>query len=325
MNFRSIWISDVHLGSKHARVQSLLEFLRTHESQHLYIVGDFIDGWELKRRWFWRDEYNVLLQKILRKSRKDTRVTVLYGNHDEFLEHFKDSRFGSVRLVERCIHTGADGRRYLVLHGHQFDGLVPFNRLLEKLGSTAYNWTLELNHRLNQVGRRLGFGYWSVAAYLKFKAKSAVKYVTQYEEAMVRLARQQRVDGVICGHIHRAEIRDIDGIRYLNSGDWVESCTALVEEWDGTMRLIHWVDGTSGVNGGPAPEPALVESVSATVADFAKVGNEAPADRSKRRSRLPGPGLRHTGGSEAVPSPGTQIDRTDESQPELTGLYRPGL
>ena len=261
MNFRAIWISDVHLGSKHARVQTLLDFLRTHDSDHLYIVGDFIDGWELKRRWYWRDEYNVLLQKVLRKSRKNTQVTFLYGNHDEFLENFTNSSFGSVRLIERCIHTGADGRRYLVLHGHQFDGLIPFNRLLERLGSRVYNWILELNLRMNQVSRRLGFGYWSVASYLKFKAKSAVKYVTQYEEAMVQLARQQDVDGVICGHIHRAEIRDIKGIRYLNSGDWVESCTALIEEFDGTMRLIHWQERNSE----PIPSP-LAEQPEAEIA-----------------------------------------------------------
>jgi UDP-2,3-diacylglucosamine pyrophosphatase LpxH len=211
-------------------------------------------------------------------------VTVLYGNHDEFLENFTNSSFGSVRLIERCIHTGADGRRYLVLHGHQFDGLVPFNRLLERLGSRVYNWILELNLRMNQVSRRLGFGYWSVASYLKFKAKSAVKYVTQYEEAMVQLARQQDVDGVICGHIHRAEIRDIEGIRYLNSGDWVESCTALVEEFDGTMRLIHWEEQDSEAIPSPLvgqPEAEIALASSELFHEFPSVGNSTAVHRSR--------------------------------------------
>jgi len=237
---RSIWISDIHLGTKHAQVGPLLEFLRRHESDYLYIVGDLIDGWELKRAWRWEDGYNTLIQKILRKDRKGTRITYITGNHDEFLENYLGLRFGGVRLVRQAYHRGADGRRYLVIHGHQFDGLTHFNRLLERVGARLYNLILELNHWMNRVRRQLGFGYWSVAAYLKHKAKSSVKFITQYETAMTRLARLRKVDGIICGHIHRAEMRAIDGMRYFNCGDWVESCTALVEDHAGNFELIHF-------------------------------------------------------------------------------------
>jgi UDP-2,3-diacylglucosamine pyrophosphatase LpxH len=316
MTFRSIWISDVHLGSKHAQVDALIDFLRRHDSQHLYVVGDFVDGWELKRRWFWKNDYNVLLQKILRKSRKDTRVTFLYGNHDEFLEDYAGLRFGAVRLMERCIHTGADGRRYLVLHGHQFDGLVGFNRLLERVGSRIYDWILGFNTHFNRVRRRLGFGYWSVAAYLKFRAKSAVKYVTQFEEAVVRFARSQKVDGVICGHIHRAEIRDIEGVLYLNCGDWVESCSALVEEWDGTLRILTWA--------APGSKPAGSDIVGK------ESNTKANQDEGSVHRAGGGPGAHDPGdgggGNDPEARPRDRGRRgRDESQPELAGLFRDGL
>lgn len=325
MTFRSIWISDVHLGSKYARVGALLDFLRHHESQHLYIVGDFVDGWELKRRWHWRDEYNVLLQKILRKSRKDTKVTFVFGNHDEFLENFVGLQFGSVKLVERCIHKAADGRRYLILHGHQFDGLVQFNRVLEKVGSRIYDWILEFNLHLNRVRRRLGFGYWSVASYLKFKAKSAIKYVTHYEEAMVSLARKQGVDGIICGHIHRAGIRDIDGIHYLNSGDWVESCSALVEDMDGTIKLVHWEEPSTTRASAEEPE-ADVSLDFLTEASSEHLHDYESAVHGPRRGTRP-----HDPGDGGVGDDPPRRPRTrrrggrGESQPELAGLFRDRL
>jgi UDP-2,3-diacylglucosamine pyrophosphatase LpxH len=237
---RAIWISDIHLGTKHAQVAALLEFLRFNESDHLYIVGDLIDGWELKRAWHWEEAYNTLIQKILRKNRKGTKITYITGNHDEFLERYIGLRFGGVRLVRQAYHRGADGRRYLVIHGHQFDGLTHFNRLLERVGARLYNIILDVNHWMNRVRRKLGFGYWSVAAYLKHKAKSSVKFITQYEDAMTSLASLRKVDGVICGHIHRAEMRPIGGLRYFNCGDWVESCTALVEDFGGNFELIHF-------------------------------------------------------------------------------------
>ena len=237
---RSVWISDIHLGTRHARVEELLEFLKQVDCKYLYLVGDFIDGWELKFRWFWRDDYNVLIQKLLRKSRKQTKVIYITGNHDEFIEQFVGMRFGNVTMAREVIHTAADGKKYLVINGHQADGLTHFNHLLEKLGSHLYNWILDFNLYFNRLRRAMGFGYWSLAAFLKFKAKSAVKFVTEYEKTLATMARSHQADGVICGHIHRAEIKSIDGIQYLNSGDWVESCTALIEDFDGKIKLVHF-------------------------------------------------------------------------------------
>lgn len=244
MKYRAIWISDVHLGSKHSQVEALLRFLRENESEYIYIVGDLIDGWELQRNWRWLTAYNTLIQKLLRKDRKDTKVTLVYGNHDEFLENFRGMRFGRVRLLERTVHVGVDGRRYLVLHGHQFDGLTRFNRLLEKVGSRLYDVVLNVNLYANRIGRRLGFGYWSLSSYLKMKAKSAVQYIGEYEEAMVQMASKHKVGGIICGHIHRAEIKNVRGITYMNCGDWVESCSALVEDLEGHFKIVHCYENT---------------------------------------------------------------------------------
>jgi UDP-2,3-diacylglucosamine pyrophosphatase LpxH len=238
--YRSVWISDIHLGTKHAQVDALLDFLRDVDCKYLYLVGDFIDGWQLQSKWHWQDNYNVLVQKLLRKSRKETKVIYLTGNHDEFLEQFLGMRLGSVIFTREVIHTAANGKKYLVLHGHQFDGLTQFNRLLEKVGARLYDWILDINLHFNRVRRRFGFGYWSLSAYLKSKAKSAVKYVTEFEDIIVQMARKHDVQGVICGHIHRAETKTIGGIEYLNCGDWVESCTALVEDFDGNIQLIHF-------------------------------------------------------------------------------------
>lgn len=239
-SYRSIWISDIHLGTKHAQVDKLLAFLRDTECEHLYIVGDFIDGWQLRRKWYWTEDYNVLIQKLLRKHRKKTRVTLIYGNHDEFLEKFVGMSFGAVKLVERAVHTTADGKCYLVIHGHQFDGLSHFNRLLDRVGSALYDQILNLNVWINRARRTLGFGYWSFASYIKLKAKAAVKYVTDYEDSMIQFARKSGMAGVICGHIHRPEIRDLGDVFYMNCGDWVENCTALAEDFEGKFTLIKF-------------------------------------------------------------------------------------
>ena len=289
MHYRAIWISDVHLGSRHSRAESLLEFLREAECRHLYLVGDIVDGWELRRKWSWSPEANTVIQKILRKNRKETKVTYIYGNHDEFLQGFVGMSLGGVRLVERAIHVTADKRRFLVLHGHQLDGLVHFNRLLERVGSRLYTGILDFNLYFNRVRRRMGFGYWSVSAWLKFQAKSAVKYVTQFEEGMVRLAADAGVDGVICGHIHRAEMRKVQGLDYFNCGDWVESCSALVEHWDGSFELIRFHE-----------------------------------DRVCSAGRGTGPHDAGPGGAGLVSAPGTPGGGGDgggPSQPELAGLF----
>ena len=240
MKYRAIWISDLHLGSRHSQSALLLKFLHDTECEQLYLVGDIIDGWELRRRWLWSADANTVIQKILRMNRKDTQVTYLFGNHDEFMQQFLGLSFGGIHLAERVIHTTLDGRKYLVMHGHQLDGLVYFNRFLERLGSRIYDWILEFNLHFNRIRHRLGFGYWSVAAHLKLQAKTAVRYITRFEEGMVHMARQAGVQGVICGHIHRAEIRDLKGFEYLNCGDWVESCTALAEDFEGNISLLRF-------------------------------------------------------------------------------------
>jgi UDP-2,3-diacylglucosamine pyrophosphatase LpxH len=242
MNYRSIWISDVHLGTRHSQVGKLLDFLRETECEQLYIVGDFIDGWQLRRKWYWTEEYNLLVQKLLRKNRKQTQVTFIIGNHDEFLEQFLGLNFGAVQLAERTVHIAADGKRYVVLHGHQFDGLAHFNRLLDRVGSALYERILDMNIWVNRVRRLLGFGYWSFASYIKLKAKRAMKYVNDYEEALIQFARKSEACGVICGHIHRPEIRQIGEVVYMNCGDWIENCTALVEDFTGKISLINFHD-----------------------------------------------------------------------------------
>lgn len=257
MNYRAIWISDVHLGTKHAQVGRLLAFLRDTECAHLYIVGDFIDGWQLRRKWYWIDDYNTLIQKLLRKNRKHTRVTFITGNHDEFLEKFFGIAFGAVRLADRAVHVGADGKQYLVIHGHQFDGLAHFNRLLERVGTVLYDKILDINVWINRIRRGLGFGYWSFASYIKLRAKSAVKYVTDYEDMMLQFGRKSGVNGVICGHIHRPEIRQVSDMTYMNCGDWVENCTALVEDFDGNFSLIRFHESdVHGAGRGPGAHDA---------------------------------------------------------------------
>ena len=209
---------------------------------------------------------NTLIQKLLRKQRKRTRVVYVTGSHDEFLESFVGLRFGGLRLVRQAVHVAADGRRYLVIHGHQFDGLTHFNRLLERVGSRLYDWILDLNLWLNRLRRRLGLGYWSVSAYLKDKAKTAVQYVTDYETAMVSLAEAHQVDGITCGHIHRPKVRRVGALTYFNCGDWVESCTALVEDFEGNISLVHFHEspvhgagrGTRAPDAGPRDPADLV-------------------------------------------------------------------
>lgn len=240
--YNAIFISDVHMGTKHAQVDKLLTFLKETECRHLYIVGDLIDGWELKRKWYWDDTHNLLVQKLLRKSRHHTNITYITGNHDEFVEQFIGQNFGGVKIMKKTMHTGVHGKRYLVMHGHQFDGLVHCGRLLERIGSAAYQYVLSANTLFNKLRRRFGFGYWSLARFVKMNTKRAVKFITDFEDGMVSMARAKKVDGIICGHIHMPEIRKIDNMDYLNCGDWVENCTALVEDLSGDMQLIDWYE-----------------------------------------------------------------------------------
>ena len=240
--YRSIWISDVHLGTRGCNSELLLDFLRSTESQYLYLVGDIVDIWRMRRAWYWRQEHNDVVQKLLRKARKGTRVIYIPGNHDENFRDFAGHRCGRVAVLPETIHISSDGRRFLVLHGDKFDGIVTYARWLAYAGDRAYAFALAANVWFNVLRRRLGFPYWSLSAYLKHKVKNAVEYIGNYEKAVVAEARRRGVDGVICGHIHCAEIRSVDGILYCNDGDWVESCTALVEHLDGTMEIVRWAE-----------------------------------------------------------------------------------
>jgi len=239
--YRSIWISDVHLGTRGCKAEYLLDFLKHTESDYLYLVGDIVDGWRLRRSWYWPQAHNDVVQKILRKARKGTNVVFIPGNHDEFARGYTEHNFGDISVAPQAIHETADGRRFLVLHGDAFDGVVKYAKWLAHLGDWAYTVALSANHWFNLVRRRFGYSYWSLSAYLKHKVKNAVQFIDDYEKTIVEEARRQGVDGVVCGHIHHAELRDVDGITYANDGDWVESCTALVEHDDGRLEIVDWL------------------------------------------------------------------------------------
>ena len=240
IRFRSIWISDLHLGTPGCQSRLLLDFLRHTESEHLYLVGDIVDGWQLRRRWFWPQSHNDVVQKVLRKARKGTTVTLIAGNHDEFLRHFLTLSFGGIDIRDEALHVTTDGRRLLVLHGDLFDAVVQHARWLAFVGDHLHSLILHLNRWVNAVRARLGFPYWSLALYLKHRIKNAVNYISDFERAVALEARRRGVDGVVCGHIHKAEIRHIDGVLYCNDGDWVESLTALVETHTGELRIVDW-------------------------------------------------------------------------------------
>jgi UDP-2,3-diacylglucosamine pyrophosphatase LpxH len=239
-HYRAIFISDMHLGTRRAQTGALLDFLRATESDQLYLVGDFIDNWSLRKHWYWDQFHNDVIQKLLRKARKGTKLIYIPGNHDENFRHFLNLRFGRVAVLDEAVHVTASGKRYLVLHGDKFDGVVRFAPWLAKLGDTAYEISMELNGGINRLRRFFRLPYWSLSAYLKNRVKRAVEFISRFEEAVVREARLQKCEGVICGHIHTPDDRMIDGIHYLNDGDWVESCTALVEHADGRFEIVNW-------------------------------------------------------------------------------------
>lgn len=240
LNFRTIWISDVHLGTPGCQANYLLDFLKTHESETLYLVGDILDGWHLKKGWYWPQTHNDVVQKILRKGRKGTRVVFIPGNHDESVRQFIGLSFGEIEVHEDAIHTLANGKRLWVTHGDLFDGVMQHARWLAYVGDSAYTVILKLNRWFNAIRVRMGLPYWSLSQYLKHQVKNAVNFISAFEHVMTEEARRRDCDGVVCGHIHKAEIREINGILYANDGDWVESLTALVEDFDGNLKIIHW-------------------------------------------------------------------------------------
>jgi UDP-2,3-diacylglucosamine pyrophosphatase LpxH len=240
--YRTIFISDFHLGTKGAQADKLLDFLKYNESEYLYLVGDIFDGWQLKKRFFWPEEHNTVIQKLLRKSRKGTHVYYIPGNHDEFARDYTGFDFGGIIVQREMTHETVRKKRFLILHGDEFDGVVKFHPWLAVLGSHAYELSIRINRYYNAIRRWMGKPYWSLSNYLKQRVKNAVKYIGEYENAVVEEARKRQCDGIICGHIHKSEIREMEGIMYCNTGDWVESCTALVEHHDGSMELINWLE-----------------------------------------------------------------------------------
>jgi UDP-2,3-diacylglucosamine pyrophosphatase LpxH len=242
LRFRSIWISDIHLGTRGCQAERLLDFLRHTESDYLYLVGDIVDGWAIRRRWYWPQAHNDVIQKILRRARHGAKVIYVPGNHDEAARPYCGLHFGGVYVVNEAIHETADGRRILVLHGDQFDAIVGYAKWLAHLGDKAYDLALFVNRVFNAARKRLGMPYWSLSAFLKHKVKNAVEHISAFETFIAERARHDKADAVLCGHIHHAEMRQIGDILYLNDGDWVESCTALVEDFNGKLSIIRWAE-----------------------------------------------------------------------------------
>jgi UDP-2,3-diacylglucosamine pyrophosphatase LpxH len=240
--YRSIFISDTHLGTRGCRSDFLADFLRHSSAQNLFLVGDIIDGWRLRKSWYWDADHDDVLRQILRHARGGTKVTYIPGNHDEMFRSWLPANvdISGIRLCREAEHVTADGKRFLVIHGDEFDNVVRYAKFLALLGDWAYTTALVANRWFNTARRYLGLPYWSLSAWLKRQVKEAVKAIDRFESALASEARRRGFDGVVCGHIHHAEMREVDGIMYMNDGDWVESCTALVEHHDGRMELIDW-------------------------------------------------------------------------------------
>jgi UDP-2,3-diacylglucosamine pyrophosphatase LpxH len=237
-HYRTIWVSDTHLGTRDCKARELLEFLDGHDCEYLYLVGDIIDFWRLKRAPHWPQIHSDVIRTVLSKARAGTLVTFVPGNHDEYLRRFCDTQLGNIMVTREAVHRTADGRLLLVLHGDEFDGITQYHRWLAKLGDFSYDRLLVVNRWFNHARRVLGFGYWSLSAYVKSKVKSAVNFVADFEHALAVEAGRRGLDGIVCGHIHRAEMRSVGRVLYCNTGDWVESCTALVEHEDGDLELL---------------------------------------------------------------------------------------
>jgi UDP-2,3-diacylglucosamine pyrophosphatase LpxH len=238
--FRSIFISDVHLGSKAAKAEFLIDFLRYHDAETIFLVGDIVDGWRLRRSWHWPQAHNDVVQKLLRKARKGASITYIAGNHDEFARQFQGVHFGGIVVADRVIHETADGKRFLIIHGDQFDTVVHNARWLAYLGDYAYDTAMIINRVVSKFRHLLGMPYWSFSSWAKVKVKKAVNFIGSFQNVLAEEARRSHVDGVICGHIHHAAIETFGDVQYINTGDWVESCTAVVEHFDGKMEIVQW-------------------------------------------------------------------------------------
>lgn len=244
---RSVFISDTHLGSKHCRDEELLSFLKQLKTDKLYLVGDIVDGWRLQKKWYWPNNHNRIIKELIKISKK-VEVIYITGNHDEFLRTVDPINIGNINVVNNIIHIGVDGKRYLVVHGDMFDYLMKtkFGRFVMHIGDFAYDSLIGLNIFVNRVRRFFGKPYWSVSKYLKYKAKKAASFVGEFEIEMINYCKKRKFDGVICGHIHTPAIRELDGVTYMNDGDWCENCSALVEHQDGTFEIIYWTETEIG-------------------------------------------------------------------------------
>lgn len=240
-HFRSIFVSDIHLGTRGSKAALFLDFLKHNDADVIYLVGDILDGWRLKSSFYWPQSHNDIVQKLLRKARAGAKIIYLPGNHDEFVRDYVGITFGGIEVVEKLVHTTAAGKRFLVMHGDQFDVVVRHHRWLAHLGDWAYEAAMFVNIGFNRVRRMFGFPYWSFSAWAKLKVKNAVNFVGDFETTLVAAARRENVDGVICGHIHHAMIREIEGLTYVNTGDFVESCSYVVERDDGGLEVRHWL------------------------------------------------------------------------------------
>lgn len=239
-HYRSIFLSDIHLGTKGCQADRLLHFLKHHTCERLYLVGDIVDGWRMKSSIYWPQDHSNVVRRLLTLSKRGTQVIYVTGNHDEFLRRYSDLTVGNLQLVDAAVHVTAGGERLLVVHGDEYDVITRYHRWVAFLGDVGYTFLLELNRHLNALRSRLGYGYWSLSAWIKYRVKRAVNFISEFEEAVIHHCRKQGYDGVVCGHIHHAEIRDLDGTTYMNCGDWVESCTALVEDEQGRFRVLDW-------------------------------------------------------------------------------------
>ena len=256
VHWRTLWISDLHLGTAGCKADFLLDFLDQNESDTLYLVGDIIDGWQLRKHWHWPRAHNDVVQRILRKARNGTRVVFVPGNHDEFAREFVGYAFGDIEVLDEDLHVTAQGLRLLVLHGDQFDGVIQHGKWLARLGDTLYQTALWANHHFNRLRHRMGLHYWSLSQYLKHKVKNAVSFITDFEEALASEARRRGLDGVVCGHIHQPAMREVSGILYCNDGDWVESLSALAENHDGELVLLDWAEHhAQRESGSPSARP----------------------------------------------------------------------
>jgi UDP-2,3-diacylglucosamine pyrophosphatase LpxH len=249
--YRSIFISDVHLGTRDCKAEQLNNFLKHNTCDTLYLVGDIIDGWKIQQnRWRWKQSHSNVIRRILGHAKRGTRVVYVVGNHDEFLRPLLPYGigFGQVEVANQTEHIGIDGRHYLVVHGDLFDGITRLAPWLAILGDRAYDFVLKLNGQFNWIRHRFGFGYWSLSKYLKHRVKKAVDFMFQFEQNLAAYCRKRGFDGVICGHIHHADIKTVNGVVYMNDGDWVESCTALVEKWSGEFEIVSWTQETDHVD-----------------------------------------------------------------------------